>query len=85
MEKGFNSDVMVHGSTYHVQTEDWGRDNPFLVSRIYFNGAVIKSIKTSYNEACERSPVCDQNAIRLAMREQHQKILDQLISGKLER
>lgn len=84
MQKGFNSDVIVHGSTYHVQTEDWGNDNPYLVSRIYLNGAVIRSFKTAYDEALPVSPVrAKGEAIQWAMREQHQKILDLLVSGKL--
>ncbi len=83
MEKGFNSDVIVHGANYHVQTEDWGRENPFVVSRIYLNGAVIKSFKTSYQEVLQNGPVSDQRGLQLAMRDQHQKILDLLISGQL--
>lgn len=83
VEKGYNSDVSWLGSEYHVQTEDWGRENPFLVSRVFRNGAVVKSIKTSYHEVLPRSPAVDTKAIRLAMKIQHQEILDLLLSGKL--
>lgn len=83
MEKGFNSDVAYLGSQYHVQTEDWGRSNPFLVSRVFRNGAVVKSIKTSYSEVLPHGPVTEAKAIRLAMKIQHQQILDLLLSGKL--
>lgn len=91
MEKGFNSDLIFKGMNFHVQSEDWGFDNPYLVSRIYQNGAVIKSIKTPYAEVLgptlrpgtlNRHRV-DPQAIRLALREQHQKILDLLLSGQL--
>jgi hypothetical protein len=91
LEKGFNSDVMFKGMNFHVQTEDWGLDNPYLVSRVYQNGAVIKSIKTPYAEVLRpfagtfrstRMNV-DSQAIRAALQEQHQKILDQLLSGQL--
>jgi hypothetical protein len=83
MQKGFNSDVIYKGLTFHIQTEDWGRENPFLVSRIYQAGAVLKSVKTPYTEVLSRVQLRDPNAIRLAMREQHQQILDLLVSGQL--
>lgn len=83
MEKGFNSDVAFLGVQYHVQTEDWGVSNPFLVSRVFHNGAVVKSVKTAYEEILRHSPARDISAIRLAMKIQHQQILDLLLSGKL--
>lgn len=83
MEKGFNSDVAYLGSQYHVQTEDWGMNNPFLVSRVFRNGAVVKSIKTAYTEVLPAGPATESKAIRLAMKIQHQQILDLLLSGKL--
>jgi hypothetical protein len=83
VQKGFNSDVIYRGLTFHVQTEDWGKNNPFLVSRVYQSGAVIKSVKTSYSEVLHRNQFRDAEAIRMAMREQHQQILDLLISGQL--
>ncbi|MEO0334810.1 MAG: hypothetical protein AAF202_00335 [Pseudomonadota bacterium] len=83
MQKGFNSDVAYLGSEYHVQTEDWGAANPYLVSRVYRNGAVIKSIKTAYKEVFPSQQSRQPSNIRLAMRIQHQKILDLLLSGRL--
>jgi hypothetical protein len=82
LEKGFNSDVVSNGITYHIQTEDWGHENPFLVSRVFRNGAVIKTIKTSYLEALESGPLSQSESIRLAMREQHHQILDLIYSGQ---
>jgi hypothetical protein len=83
MEKGFNSDVACRGTEYHVQTEDWGSQNPYLVSRVFHNGAVVKSIKTSYEEVLPDGPKTEAKTIRLAMKIQHQQILDLLVSGKL--
>ncbi|MCB0348844.1 MAG: hypothetical protein KDD37_08405 [Bdellovibrionales bacterium] len=82
MEKGFNSDVTSDGVTYHIQTEDWGRENPYLVSRVFRNGAVIKTIKTAYEEALKSGPSSHSESIRLAMREQHHQILDLINSGQ---
>lgn len=76
---------------FHVQSEDWGANNPYLVSRVYQNGAVIKSVKRSYSEVLGPSagfarstrPQLDPSSIRYALREQHEKILDLLLSGQL--
>jgi hypothetical protein len=87
MEKGFNSDVVFRGLSFHIQSEDWGRENPFIVSRVYQEGAVIKSVKTPYSEVLGGSrwsrPVFDPALIRTALRQQHEKILDLLLSGQL--
>ena len=83
MQKGFNSDIAYQGMSYHVQTEDWGTGNPFLVSRVFRSGAVLKSVKTSYSEVLPNGPSSNSQAIRLAMSEQHKQILDLLMSGQL--
>lgn len=83
VEKGFNSDILVEGRAYHIQTEDWGRDNPFLVSRVFHNGAVVKSVKTAYVKVLPKGPTSDPKAIRFALRCQHEQILDLLVSGQL--
>ena len=83
VEKGFNSDIVISGSSFHIQTEDWGLNNPYLVSRVFYNGAVVKSIKTSYEDVLPKGPSSDKRSIQLAMKFQHQKILDLLVSGQL--
>ena len=83
MEKGFNSDIHYMGLSFHVQTEDWGLENPFFVSRVYKDGAVVKSIKTSYDEILPNRIHRLPENIRLAMKFQHKKILDLLLSGQL--
>ncbi len=83
MEKGYNSDIVLRGISYHVQTEDWGRANPYLVSRVFRDGAVVKSIKNSYQEILPNGPRSDSHSIRLAMRVQHEQILDLLTAGQL--
>lgn len=83
MHKGFNSDLTVRGKQYHVQTEDWGRENPVLVSRVFCNGAVLKTIKTPHSVAMRSGPVNDAEAIRQALRRQHHQVMDELLSGDL--
>lgn len=83
MQKGYNSDIQVRGQSYHVQTEDWGEQNPFLVSRIFKNGAVLKTIKNSRQEALLRGSTNASEAIQNALKKQHHFVLDQLMAGEI--
>lgn len=86
MEKGFNSDLTVGGAIYHIQTEDWGFENPYLVTRVYRSGAVVDSVKTPYSEVLRnrnafvllRNRVAMSEALQEAMRAQHERILNGL-------
>lgn len=80
MQKGFNSDISVRGHKYHVQTEDWGVQNPFIVSRIFCNGAVVKTIKTPYETVLSLGSMQSREAIKLALHRQHSTIIDALMS-----
>lgn len=82
MQKGFNSDLNVRGKKYHIQTEDWGHGNPFLVSRVFSGGAVLKTIKTSYTEALRGGPVNDEKALRQALQQQHTRVVDELMKNQ---
>lgn len=77
MEKGYNSDVLIKGTTFHVQTEDWGKNNPFIVTHVFKDGAVLKSIKTSYKHILSKNnnTLPYAQAIRLALKEQHQSVV----------
>ncbi|MEZ4871768.1 MAG: hypothetical protein R2827_05870 [Bdellovibrionales bacterium] len=83
MQKGFNTDIEFSGLSFHVQTEDWGSENPYLVSRVYQNGRVLKSLKIPYADILQPRQRESGQAVRLAMKIQHQKILDLLVSGQL--
>jgi hypothetical protein len=83
MQKGFNSDIQVKGQSYHVQTEDWGQENPYLVSRIFKNGAVIKTIKTSHTEAVRGGSIRTVDALQFALKTQHNLVLEQLLTGQI--
>ncbi|WP_413292243.1 hypothetical protein ACLSU7_12645 [Bdellovibrio sp. HCB185ZH] len=81
MQKGFNSDITVRGQKYHIQTEDWGMANPFLVSRIFCNGAVLKTIKTPHERVLQVGSSQPAEAIKQALHRQHSTIIDTLMSG----
>lgn len=81
MQKGFNSDISVRGNKYHIQTEDWGYTNPFVVSRIFINGAVLKTIRTPYEAFLQQGSISKDEAIRAALHRQHSRVIDTLMAG----
>ena len=81
--KGFNSDISYGGKKFHLQTEDWGRENPYFVSQVFHNGAVIKTIKIPYTKVLPRGLNSTLESVRLALETQHRSILDLLVSGQL--
>ncbi len=83
MQKGFNSDIQVRGKSYHIQTEDWGLANPFLVSRVFVGGAVLKTVKTPYDEALKTESLRNIDAVQSALRKQHNRICDLVFTGEL--
>lgn len=83
MLKGFNSDVIYKGLKYHIQTEDWGSDNPVFVSQIFKDGAVVKNIKIPYTKVLSLEKMNDHRSIKMALETQHKSILDLLVSGQL--
>lgn len=82
MQAGLNSDIQLGDDNFHIQTEDWGWDNPFIVTKIFRQGAVLKSYKTPYQNVLQ-SPFPTEQNIRRALEKQHQEILDRLVSGHL--
>jgi len=81
--KGFNSDISSRGQKFHVQTEDWGVENPYLVTRVFRDGAVLRTLKVSYEEALRSSSVRTHEALRSALHKQHVEVIDALLAGQL--
>lgn len=83
IEKGLNSDILHKGFTFHIQTEDLGRLNPFIVTQVFLKGKVVKQIKIPYSKVLPKGENSDAIAVRTALEFQHQSILDLLVSGQL--
>lgn len=83
MIRGHNSDINVRGRSYHIQTEDWGDANPFIVSRVFSNGAVLKTLKVPYAEALRNLSIQTSEALKTALQRQHAEVIDSLIEGRL--
>lgn len=50
MNFGFNSNVRIGDTLYHVQTEDRGPSHPFLDTVVYMAGRVVYKRSTSYEK-----------------------------------
>lgn len=72
---GENSDLVIKGCTYHVQTEDWGPAKGVIISRIFKNGSVLKTYKLQYAKI-------DQNHLvqqrRLAISKLHNYVIEKI-------
>lgn len=83
MVPGFNTDVIHRGKSYHVQTEDLGGENPYLLTLLYQGGAIIYRVKTNYLEVLGSNP--NERQIRKLMEQQHQQVIADLKAGRFDK
>jgi hypothetical protein len=86
MNFGFNSNVRVGKSVYHVQTEDRGPSHPFLDTVVYVAGRVVHKRSSSYEDLTSRVPAGEALAQQLHERlaHQHREVMAQLEAGTLQ-
>jgi hypothetical protein len=83
MITGYNQDVPYKGKTFHVQTEDRGKENPVIETLIYLGGEIVSSFKTSYQKMLERG--CSEGEIAALLEKQHRRIVVEVKLGKYAR
>jgi hypothetical protein len=83
MMTGFNNDFKYRGEMYHVQTEDLGAGNPFVVTLLYHKGAILASRRTSYRDLAEK-PGFERELMGL-MKAQHKDVMRALLAGAYDR
>lgn len=81
MITGLNTDVEYQGKTYHVQTEDSGRQNPTIVTILFQSGAILASRKTSYADIVKADNL--PAVLKELMNEQHRKMIQDLQAGRI--
>lgn len=79
---GYNTNIPYKGRNYHVQTEDSGLTNPCIVTLLYHQGAILRSIKTSYVHILGRPDF--EKQLRNLMKHQHREMIKELITGKCD-
>lgn len=50
MVSGENSDLFINGHNIHVQTEDWGHEKQYLMSRVFKDGSVFRTFRLAYDK-----------------------------------
>ena len=78
---GLNADIEFEGKTYHVQTEDSGRNNPVIVTLLFHAGAILAKLKKNYADRVEAEnlPVI----VKELMSAQHKQMILDLKAGRI--
>lgn len=79
---GLNTDVKYKGKTFHIQTEDSGRQNPVLITHVFIGGTIIATRRSTYEEALERPDL--EDLVRSRMRAQHRETYEALLAGEYD-
>ncbi len=83
MLSGFNTNFRYRGVLFHVQTEDSGRENPHVITHLYYGGNIIASEKQEYSALLDEEDI--EAAVKKMMEGQHKSILKQLSCGEHDR
>lgn len=81
MLKCENTDIEYKGKTFHVQTEDWGEDNPYVVTRIFSGGKVLTSVKTNYKSWLGLDYQTRNQRLKKVLSEQHFEFVEKIKQG----
>lgn len=82
MLTGYNTDFKFQDKIYHAQTEDGGINNPVITTLLYYQGEILASRKTSYEDIVKAD--CLDEVVRELMKEQHKQVIRDLMHGNLD-
>lgn len=82
MLSGFNHNIPYKGKTYHIQTEDGGREHPQIVTHAFLGGVILDTVRQPYGDLLERSDW--EEAIRDRMKAQHLEEIRKLFAGAFD-
>jgi hypothetical protein len=82
MLQGYNHNIVHKGITFHVQTEDSGKENPFIITHLFIGGNVIATKKTGYMDIIKINDL--EKIIADIMKEQHKKMVMELRDGSYD-
>ena len=51
---GFNTDIQYRDETFHIQTEDKGKNNPTIETLVYHSGEILLSRRMSYGHLTKK-------------------------------
>ncbi len=79
---GYNHNIIHKGITFHVQTEDSGKDNPFIITHLFIGGNIIATKKTGYMDIIKINDL--DKIIGDIMKDQHKKMVMELRDGAFD-
>lgn len=82
MISGFNTDIKVGNTVYHVQTEDKGEKSRLLLSLVYDKGTILASKRVSYDDVLKGD--FDEKKIAEFLNRQHQVICAAVSAGRID-
>src|SRR6266508_4685712 len=82
MVPGFNTDVQHGGKTFHVQTEDKGRQNPIIETLIYMGGEILAARRSSYADLLKTG--LDEKEVAERIETQHNRMILDVREGKYD-
>jgi hypothetical protein len=82
MKLGFNSNLRIRDTIYHVQTEDRGSEHPYIDTIVLSQGQVLHRRSTTYQDLLAGG-AADAAMLLARVEQQHQDILNGLQAGSL--
>lgn len=80
MVTGFNTDIKHNNVVYHIQTEP--RKDTGLETTVYVKGAVIHSLRSSYQELLN-SPDYSEEKLKRVLEDQHRQVIARIRGGEI--
>lgn len=80
MVTGFNTDIKHAEIVYHVQTEP--RKDASIETAVYVRGAVIHSLKTSFQDFLT-SPEYSDERLKRMLEDQHRQVIARIRAGEI--
>jgi hypothetical protein len=82
MIPGINSNVTHAGVEYHIQTEDLGWRNPYVLTLVFRAGAIIAREKVNYRDTL--GDEASETEIKNLMDRQHHRIMGRVAAGQFQ-
>jgi hypothetical protein len=82
MLSGFNHNIKYKDTTFHIQTEDGGRDNPQVITHVFIGGVILGTVRSEYRDILGKPGW--QETIRDRMKAQHLEEIRKVFSGAFD-
>lgn len=80
MVTGFNTDIKFNNVVFHIQTEP--RKEAGIETTVYVKGAVIHSLRSSYQELLN-SPDYSEEKLKRMLEDQHRQVIARIRGGEI--